>query len=132
MSKGLTSQLRQHNIEHFLQRGYHLYCLLYWTLKRQRQLISSWFILTLAIMRLIKKGIAHRNGEGFVRLQADEAEDMYHLFNLICEGDIIGAETIRNVRMLSQCYLGRDSEIFRNYLSARIYVFCKYLISWFQ
>ena len=83
-------------------------------------------------MRLIKKGIAHRNGEGFVRLQADEAEDMYHLFNLICEGDIIGAETIRNVRRQSQCCLGGELEIFRIYLSARIYVFCKYLISWFQ
>lgn len=48
-------------------------------------------------MRLLKKGIAHRNGEGFVRLLPDEAEDMYHLFNLICEGDIIRADTIRNV-----------------------------------
>ena len=57
-------------------------------------------------MRLIKKGIAHRNGEGFVRLQADEAEDMYHLFNLICEGDIIGAETIRNVRMQPYIHVG--------------------------
>ena len=52
---------------------------------------------TAAKMRIIKKGIAHRNGEGFVRLQPDEAEDMYHLFNLICEGDIVRADTIRNV-----------------------------------
>ena len=52
---------------------------------------------TTAEMRIIKKGIAHRNGEGFVRLQPDEAEDMYHLFNLICEGDIVRADTIRNV-----------------------------------
>ena len=86
----------------------HLYCVLCWKLPRQSQLVDSWFILTLASMRLIKKGIAHRNGEGFVRLQADEAEDMYHLFNLICEGDIIGAETIRNVRTKPLCYLGGD------------------------
>jgi eRF1 domain 1 len=52
-------------------------------------------------MRIIKKGIAHRNGEGFVRLQPDESEDMYHLFNLICEGDIIRADTIRNVTAFS-------------------------------
>ena len=51
----------------------------------------------LLVMRIIKKGIAHRNGEGFVRLQADEPEDMYHLFNLICEGDIVRADTVRNV-----------------------------------
>ena len=51
-------------------------------------------------MRIIKKGIAHRNGEGFVRLQADEPEDMYHLYNLICEGDVVRADTIRNVRNL--------------------------------
>lgn len=63
------------------------------------RLVNCAFVYTVASMRLIKKGIAHRNGEGFVRLQADEAEDMYHLFNLICEGDIIGAETIRNVSM---------------------------------
>ena len=49
-------------------------------------------------MRIIKKGISRRNGEGFVRLQADEPDDMYHLYNLICEGDVIRADTIRNVR----------------------------------
>lgn len=51
-------------------------------------------------MRIIKKGIARKNGEGFVRLQADEPDDMYHLYNLICEGDIVRADTIRNVRFL--------------------------------
>jgi protein pelota len=48
-------------------------------------------------MRILKKKISHRNGEGLVRLQADEPEDMYHLFNLVCEGDLITANTVRNV-----------------------------------
>ena len=48
-------------------------------------------------MRILKKKIVGRNAEGFVQVQADEPEDMYHLFNLICEGDLITASTIRNV-----------------------------------
>ena len=63
-------------------------------------------------MRIIKKGIAHRNGEGFVRLQADEPEDMYHLYNLICEGDIVRADTIRNVRT-SQYTMRKDKCVTR-------------------
>ena len=43
-------------------------------------------------------GITLRNQTGHVvRLQADEPEDMYHLFNLICEGDTVTADTVRNV-----------------------------------
>jgi protein pelota len=48
-------------------------------------------------MRILKKKIFGRNAEGFVQVQADEPEDMYHLYNLICEGDLITASTIRNV-----------------------------------
>lgn len=35
--------------------------------------------------------------EGFVKVQAEEEEDMYHLFNLIAKGDVLEASTIRNV-----------------------------------
>lgn len=87
---------------------------------------------TVASMRLIKKGIAHRNGEGFVRLQADEAEDMYHLFNLICEGDIIGAETIRNVSLHTFLYVGSEFQTFGIQLSTRIYSTCNFLIPSFH
>lgn len=38
-----------------------------------------------------------KSGEGSVRLEAEEDEDMYHLYNLIFVGDTVEAMTIRNV-----------------------------------
>ena len=35
--------------------------------------------------------------EGFVKVQAEEEEDMYHLYNLIAKGDVVETSTIRNV-----------------------------------
>lgn len=37
-------------------------------------------------------------GAGFVKLEAEEDDDMYHLFNLIAKGDTIEGVTVRNVR----------------------------------
>lgn len=48
-------------------------------------------------MRITKKEISSKNGEGYVILQADDAEDMWHLYNLMTENDIIRATTVRNV-----------------------------------
>mmetsp|Transcript_17224 Transcript_17224/g.25761 ORF Transcript_17224/g.25761 Transcript_17224/m.25761 type:complete len:429 (-) Transcript_17224:138-1424(-) len=48
-------------------------------------------------MRILKKEISAKNGAGYVRLQADDNEDMWHLYNLITENDVVRASTVRNV-----------------------------------
>lgn len=48
-------------------------------------------------MKIIKNGVTHRNGSGFVKFVAQESEDMYHLYNLIRSGDVIEGSTVRNV-----------------------------------
>jgi protein pelota len=48
-------------------------------------------------MRIIKRKITAKNGEGTIRVQADENEDVYHLYNIIALGDAISASTTRNV-----------------------------------
>jgi len=47
-------------------------------------------------MRILKRHI-DREGNGEVKFQADEPEDMYSLYNLVCPGDVIVATTTRNV-----------------------------------
>ena len=34
---------------------------------------------------------------GVIRVQAEQADDMYHLFNLIVAEDVVQASTVRNV-----------------------------------
>ena len=41
--------------------------------------------------------ISAKNGEGSVKLQAIEEEDIYHLYNLITIGDLLKGSTTRNV-----------------------------------
>lgn len=48
-------------------------------------------------MKILKRSIVAKNGSGFLLLEAQEAEDMYHLFNLISEGDLVTTDTSRNV-----------------------------------
>ena len=48
-------------------------------------------------MKIIRKNIAEKSGEGSVVLQAEESDDMYHLYNLICAGDAVEATSMRNV-----------------------------------
>jgi protein pelota len=48
-------------------------------------------------MRIIKKHILAKNGKGSVEVQSEQAEDMWHLYNLIAEGDSIRSSTVRNV-----------------------------------
>jgi len=47
-------------------------------------------------MKLIKKNI-EKDGEGTVILQAEEIEDMWHVYNLITVGDEVRTTTIRKV-----------------------------------
>ncbi len=47
-------------------------------------------------MKIIKKVIDH-HGLGFVRMQAEAPDDMYHLYNLVLKEDMVEASTVRNV-----------------------------------
>jgi stalled ribosome rescue protein Dom34 len=49
-------------------------------------------------MQILKRKITEKNGSGIVKIQPQEQEDMYCLYNLISEGDRVTADTIRNVR----------------------------------
>lgn len=48
-------------------------------------------------MKILRSNIDRHSGEGDVRLEAEEEDDMYHLYNLISEGDRVQASTIRMV-----------------------------------
>lgn len=48
-------------------------------------------------MRILKRDIIDKNGQGKMKLIAEEAEDMWHLYNLIAVNDIITSHTSRNV-----------------------------------
>lgn len=52
-------------------------------------------------MKILRKSIHPKTQDGFVVLEAEEDEDMYHLYNLILKGDIVEATTIRNVSLYS-------------------------------
>eukprot|EP00198_Chlamydomonas_reinhardtii_P005586 XP_001694922.1 Dom34 protein [Chlamydomonas reinhardtii] len=49
-------------------------------------------------MKLLAEGFA-KGAEGFVKLLPEEAEDMWHTFNLVREGDHITATTFRKVQV---------------------------------
>ncbi len=73
-------------------------------------------------MKILKRQINGR-GIGFAKLEAEEDEDMYHLYNLICKGDTLEAMTVRNV---STCQLyafygpGLTSELRRSSLKVNL------------
>lgn len=48
-------------------------------------------------MKIIKNQILAKNGQGFVLIQPEQADDMWHLYNLISNGDKIRSSTYRNV-----------------------------------
>lgn len=73
-------------------------------------------------MRILSKRINGRNGDGSIQLQADEPEDMYHLFNLICKGDLVLATTVRNVVKESNTGSTSKSRIKVNTASCNIFV----------
>ena len=47
-------------------------------------------------MKLVHKSL-ERDGAGSIALVPEEAEDMWHAFNLIQEGDAVRASTVRKV-----------------------------------
>lgn len=47
-------------------------------------------------MKLIGKA-PHRDQPGFIKLEAEEAEDLWHVYHLIREGDFVTASTFRKV-----------------------------------
>lgn len=48
-------------------------------------------------MKIIRRSINFKSGEGFIVLQAEEDEDMYQLYNMINKDDLVEAMTTRNV-----------------------------------
>ena len=52
---------------------------------------------TTVAMKILKQDINVKTAIGVVVLQAEEEEDMYLLYNLICVGDQVEASTVRNV-----------------------------------
>lgn len=48
-------------------------------------------------MKIILQDINSKTGMGHLKAQAEEEDDMYHFYNLICIGDLVEASTIRNV-----------------------------------
>ena len=48
-------------------------------------------------MKLVKKSISEKDGDGTVVLIAEQAEDMWHAYNLIVVGDRVRANTFRKI-----------------------------------
>ena len=48
-------------------------------------------------MRLLKRQISSKDGEGIVKILLEEPEDLYHAFHLICKGDLVRCSTVRKV-----------------------------------
>lgn len=48
-------------------------------------------------MRVLKRQISSKDGDGFVQMKTDEAEDMWHAYNLIAAGDRVRTSTVRKV-----------------------------------
>jgi protein pelota len=61
---------------------------------------QSDFIIIIINMRVLKREIVAKNGTGYLLLEALESEDMYHLYNLISQGDVLTSDTVRNVSIL--------------------------------
>lgn len=48
-------------------------------------------------MRLLKKSISAKDGEGFAHLLPEVPEDLWHAYNLLAVGDLLTAPTVRKV-----------------------------------
>lgn len=48
-------------------------------------------------MKILHRNVDRNTGEGTIKLEAEQADDMYHLYNLIAEGDTVETSTMRNV-----------------------------------
>lgn len=48
-------------------------------------------------MKVLKRQISTKDGDGFVQMKTEEAEDMWHAYNLIMAGDRVRTTTVRKV-----------------------------------
>lgn len=48
-------------------------------------------------MKVLKRQISYKDGDGFVQMKTEEAEDMWHAYNLIAAGDRVRTSTVRKV-----------------------------------
>lgn len=48
-------------------------------------------------MKVLKRQISSKDGDGFVQMKTEEAEDMWHAYNLIADGDRVRTSTVRKV-----------------------------------
>jgi protein pelota len=51
-------------------------------------------------MKLVSRDVSGKDGAGTVVLRPEEPEDMWHVYNLIGEGDLVRTTTFRKVRVL--------------------------------
>ncbi len=49
-------------------------------------------------MKVLRRQISSKDGDGFVQMKTEEAEDMWHAYNLIAAGDRVRTSTVRKVR----------------------------------
>lgn len=57
-------------------------------------------------MKVLKRQISSKDGDGFVQMKTEEAEDMWHAYNLIADGDRVRTSTVRKVCTHSVCCQG--------------------------
>nr|CAG4645566.1 EOG090X07BV [Lynceus sp. MCZ IZ 141354] len=69
-------------------------------------------------MKLVHKDI-DRDGHGTVSLVPDESEDMWHAYNLVAQGDLLRASTIRKVQTESATGSSSSSRV-RTTLTVRV------------
>jgi protein pelota len=48
-------------------------------------------------MKILKQEIQPKTREGYAVLLPEEPEDMWHIYNVVCEGDEVRAQTFRKV-----------------------------------
>jgi len=49
-------------------------------------------------MKLVSRDVSMKDGAGTVVLRPEEPEDMWHVYNLIGEGDLVRTTTFRKAR----------------------------------
>ncbi|CAN0230170.1 unnamed protein product, partial [Ectocarpus sp. 13 AM-2016] len=47
-------------------------------------------------MKVLRRQISSKDGDGFVQMKTEEAEDMWHAYNLIADGDRVRTSTVVN------------------------------------
>lgn len=64
-------------------------------------------------MKVLRRQISSKDGDGFVQMKTEEAEDMWHAYNLIAAGDRVRTSTVRKVRceFAVSCYQDARSKI---------------------